>query len=138
MYLAYGDPHFLEQQYESMKAWVGYMEEQAGEELLWNEGTHFGDWLFYSVNDDRSGESAITDKHLIAQAFFIHSVDLMRRAAEVLGKTNDVDYYADLHQKLKAAFLREYVTPGGRLSSNTQTAYVLALHFDLLPESQRQ
>ena len=138
MYLAYGDPHFLEQQYESMKAWVGYMEEQAGEELLWNKGTHFGDWLFYSVNDDRSGESAITDKHFIAQAFFIHSVDLMRRAAEVLGKTDDVDYYADLHQKLKAAFLREYVTPGGRLASNTQTAYVLALHFDLLPENQRQ
>jgi len=138
MYLAYGDPYFLEQQYGSMKAWVSYMEEHAGEDLLWNKGTHFGDWLFYSVNDDRSGESAITDKHLIAQAFFIHSVDLLRRSAAVLGKTADVDYYTDLHQKLKEAFQREYVTPAGRLISSTQTSYVLALYFDLLPESQRQ
>jgi alpha-L-rhamnosidase len=138
MYLAYGDPNFLEQQYGSMKAWVGYMKEHAGEDLLWNEGTHFGDWLFYSVNDDRSGESAITDKHLIAQAFFINSVDIMRRSAGVLEKSADVDYYTELHQKLKSAFLREYVTPAGRLISSTQTSYVLALHFDLLPESQRQ
>jgi len=138
MYLAYGDPLFLEQQYESMKAWVGYMEEQAGDELLWNEGAHFGDWLFYSVNDDRSGESAITDKYLIAQAFFINSVDIMRRSAKVLDKPDDVDYYTGLHQKLKETFLREYVTPGGRLISSTQTAYVLALQFDLLPEDQRQ
>ncbi len=40
--------------------------------------------------------------------------------------------------KIKAAFQKEFVTPNGRLSSNTQTAYSLALAFDLLPESQRK
>ena len=34
-------------------------------------------------------------------------------------------------------FLKEYVTPNGRLLSVTQTAYVLALQFDMLPENQR-
>jgi alpha-L-rhamnosidase len=38
---------------------------------------------------------------------------------------------------VKEAFQKEYATPGGRLVSNTQTAYVLALQFDLLPEDVR-
>ena len=35
-----------------------------------------------------------------------------------------------LLKKIKEAFLKEYVTPNGRLVSGTQTAYVLALNFD--------
>ena len=58
-------------------------------------------------------------------------------AAKVLGKTDDVANYTDLLQKIKDAFLKEYVTPNGRLVSGTQTAYVLALNFDMLPESLR-
>ena len=34
--------------------------------------------------------------------------------------------------------MHEYVTPSGLISSDTQTAYVLALQFDMLPESLRQ
>ena len=40
-------------------------------------------------------------------------------------------------KKIKDAFLKEYQTPNGRLVSNTQTAYVLALNFDMLPDEQR-
>lgn len=137
MYLAYGDKNILVQQYESMKAWVGYMEEKAGESYLWNTGFHFGDWLFYSVNDDRDGKSAITDKYLIAQCFFAHSADIMQKTATLLGKTADAKYYKELSEKVKAAFIKEYVTPNGRLASPTQTAYVLALNFDMLPAAMR-
>jgi alpha-L-rhamnosidase len=37
-------------------------------------------------------------------------------------------------KRIKEAFVKEYVTPGGRLVSGTQTAYVLALNFDMLPQ----
>ena len=40
-------------------------------------------------------------------------------------------------QNVKDAFLQEYVTANGRLVSGTQTAYALALQFDMLPESMR-
>jgi len=43
-----------------------------------------------------------------------------------------------LLEKIAAAFFLEYVTPSGRLVSGTQTAYVLALNFDMLPENQRR
>jgi len=136
MYTLYGDEQILEDQYESMKAWVGYMERQS-EDYLWNKGFHFGDWLFYSPDDDRDGKAAITDKYLIAQSFFAHSTQLLINTGRVLGETEDAAKYEELLDKVIEAYRREYLTPNGRLVSSTQTAYVLALQFDLLPEKLR-
>ncbi len=137
MYLSYGDTRLLEQQYDSMKAWVEYMRRQAGEEALWNTGFHFGDWLaFNSTSSDYPG--ATTGKDLISAAFFAHSTDLLLRTAEVLGRSEDVAEYRALLPRIKKAFQREFVTAAGRVGENTQTAYVLALQFDLLPEDVRR
>ena len=136
-YLAYGDKKILEQQYPSMKAWVEYMHTQSHNNL-WNTGFHFGDWLFYRPDDDNDGRSAVTDKYLIAQCFYAHSTQLLINAAKVLGKNEDAESYANLLQNIKDAFVKEYMTPNGRLVSGTQTAYVLALNFDMLPDSLRK
>ncbi|MEX0747217.1 MAG: family 78 glycoside hydrolase catalytic domain, partial [Rhodothermales bacterium] len=136
MYLAYADTRILERQYESMRKWVGFMRDQAGEDLIWNSGFHFGDWLaFATTQSDYPG--ATTDKDLIATAFFAHSTDLLSRTAGVLGKADDERAYRNLFEDVKAAFNREYVTETGRLASNTQTAYALALEFDLIPDELR-
>ncbi|WP_214073130.1 glycoside hydrolase family 78 protein [Mucilaginibacter sp. dw_454] len=137
MYLAYGDKEILANQYNSMKAWVGYMKNHSHNNL-WNEGGHFGDWLFYTRNNDVDGTSAITSKYLIAQCFYAHSTQLLINAAKVLGKTEDVETYSKLLADVKAAYLHEYVTPNGLISSDTQTAYDEALEFDMLPENLRQ
>ncbi len=137
VYLSYGDRRILEEQYTSMKAWVDYMQRQAGEHYIWSNGFTFGDWLAFATTDsDYPG--ATTDKDLIMTAYFAHSTALLLQTAQVLGKTDDASAYAALLEKIKAAFQREFVTPNGRLSSNTQTAYSLALAFDLLPEAQRK
>lgn len=119
-----------------MKAWVGFMKKNS-KDYLWNTGFHFGDWLFYRPFDDNDGRSAVTDKYLIAQSFFIHSAQLMINTAKVLGKTEDEKRYTALLNNLKNAYVKEYMTPNGRLVSSTQTAYVLALNFDILPEDLR-
>ena len=137
VYLAYGDRKILENQYNSMKAWVSYME-KASKNYLWNTGFHFGDWLFYRPFDDNDGRSAVTDKYMIAQCFFANSVQIMINTAKVLGKNDDADRYTQLLKNLKEAFVKEYLTPNGRLVSGTQTAYVLALNFDMLPENLRE
>jgi alpha-L-rhamnosidase len=136
MYLAYGDKKILEQQYPSMKAWVEFMRSKSRNNL-WNTGFHFGDWLFYRPADDNDGRSAVTDKYLIAQCFYAHSTQLLIDAAKVLGNTKDAENYTTLLRNIKDAFTKEYVTPNGRLVSGTQTAYVLALNFDMLAESAR-
>ena len=137
IYLAYGDVRVLENQYESMKRWVDFMTSKSKNDL-WNAGFHFGDWLFYRPEDDNDGRSAVTDKYLIAQCFYAHSTQLLTNAAKVLHKDGDAAKYSELLQKIKDAFLKEYMTPNGRLVSGTQTAYVLALNFDMLPESLRE
>ncbi|RZK82135.1 MAG: alpha-L-rhamnosidase [Pedobacter sp.] len=137
MYLAYGDKGILENHYEPMKAWVNYVK-GISKNNLWNSGRHFGDWLFYRPNDDNDGRAAVTDKFLIAQAFYANSTQLLINTAKILGKTEDVATYTNLLADIKAAFVKEYLTSSGRLVSSTQTAYVLALQFDMLPEELRK
>ena len=136
MYQTYGDRRVLETQYPSMVAWVEYMRRRAGDDLIWSEDFTFGDWLaFASTASDYPG--ATTGKDLIATAMFAHSTDLLQRSARVLGKADDAAKYGALRERIKTAFQREFVTGTGRVGENTQTAYAVALQFDLLPESLR-
>ncbi len=136
MYVRYGDRRILEQQYESMAAWVGYMKEQAGDSYLWTNGTHYGDWLAYAT--DRSDyPGATTDKDMLATAFYAYSTSLMEKTCRVLGKVNEAEQYASLWKRIQQAFVNEYVTENGRMASNTQTAYTIALEFGLLPRGLR-
>ena len=136
MYQSYGDKRFLEDQYSSMTRWVEYMRQRAGDDFIWSEDFTFGDWLaFATTRSDYPG--ATTSKEYIATAFFAHSTDLVSRAARVLGKQEDAAKYEQLLGKIKAAFNREFVTETGRVGENTQTAYSVALQFDLLPEALR-
>lgn len=137
-YMVYGDIAVLEQQYASMKAWVDYMISQSKDNgWLWNDGDHYGDWLFHSLRNDMKGDSAVTSRHLIAQCFYANSADIVSRTAALLGNDTDAGYYADVAAKVRKAYMNEYVTPNGLVSSNTQTAYVLALQFNMLPENLR-
>jgi alpha-L-rhamnosidase len=136
MYLAYGDKDQLANQYPSMKKWVECMKARSRNNL-WNTGGHFGDWLFFTRNDDNDGTAAITSKYLIAQCFYAYSTQLLINSAKVLGKQEDVDTYTRLLADVKQAFINEYITPNGLISSDTQTAYTLALQFDMLPDNLR-
>ncbi len=132
-YLAYGDKRILEVQYPSMKGWVEYMKGRAGDDNLWTGDTHYGDWLaFATTRSDYPG--ATTEKDLIATAYYSYSSGLLAKIAAIIGKNDEARKYAQLSDDIKKAFVNEFVTPAGRLVSNTQTAYCLALSFDLLPD----
>ena len=134
MYLTYGDKRILERQYPSMKGWVNYMKQRAGDDYLWTGDAHFGDWLAFATNNsDYPG--ATTEKDLIATAYFCHSTQLLSKIATIIGQNEDALAYQKLVANIKTAFNKEFVTPNGRMVSHTQTAYALALAFDLLPEN---
>ncbi len=137
MYRAYGDEALLRRQFDSMSAWVDYIATQAGEDLVWRPGWQYGDWLSPQFTDVFSPYRAVTGTDLIATAYFAHSANLVGRAAEVLGEKRAASRYSKLFERVREAFQNEFMTPGGRLSYETQTAYVLALDFDLLPQSGR-
>jgi alpha-L-rhamnosidase len=135
LYLCYGDIRILEEQFDSMKAWVEYIRNQGNEPYLWNTGEHFGDWL--ALDAKENSYIGATPRDLIATAFFAYSCGLVAKAAAVLKREAEAKEYKELHQEIKQAFRAEFVTPRGRLAANTQTAHVLALMFDLLEDKDR-
>lgn len=137
LYQRFGDREILENQFESMKAWVDLIAAVAGENHLWDGGFQFGDWLEPSAPPENASEGR-TDKYLVASAYFAHSADILGRSAKVLGKTEDARVYTNMARTIREAFAAEYITPNGRLLSDTGTANSLAITFALLPtESQR-
>jgi alpha-L-rhamnosidase len=139
MYLSYGDKQFLERQYDSMARWVDYERKRAGDDYVWDGDFHFGDWLAYAAPESQAPAypGATTGTDMIATAFFAHSTELMRRVALLLGKKDDAARYAEQLTRIKDAFRREFVTSSGRVGESTQTAFALALQFDLLPDDLR-
>lgn len=137
VYKYFGDTRILENQYESMKGWVNYMRMRAtsnDKPYLWNTDHSFGDWLSYSTSSNAHYPGAYTDFHMIATMYFANSTDLLRQTARILDRIDDFNEYTGLFDNIKYAFRNEYLTPAGRVMSDTQTSYLLALAFNLLPE----
>ena len=136
LYLAYADTRILESQYRSMQRWVQFEQRRTDEEGVWRGDFQFGDWLDFFSNSKPLAFGS-TSSSLIATAYYAHSADILQRTARVLGKRADAQRYARLLGKIRHAFNRHFVASDGRVGEGTQTAYVLALDFDLLPQALR-
>jgi alpha-L-rhamnosidase len=138
MYQAYGDTRVLEKHYDSMRRYIEFLVKTSKDHIRCYsdyEGWHgFGDWLALDGSDGREGA---TPKEVIGTAFFAHSAKLMAKIATVLGRPQDAEHFDTLSNDVRTAFLKNYVNSDGTILGKTQTGYLLALHFDLLPQSMR-
>ena len=132
MYLAYGDVKILRENYESMKKWVEFMKNNSTDLIRENVG--FGDWL---RPPSKAGVPQASHD-LIGTAYFARCADILAEIALVLGKDEDGKYFKELSQNVKKAFCKKFVSEDGTVATNTQTAYLLALGFDVLPEDLRE
>ena len=130
LYERFADRGLLERQYPSMRGWVDQIAAIAGPRRLWEGGFQFGDWLDPNAPPDEPG-NAKTDHDITASAYLFRSATLVARAAQVLGLEADAARYGALAEEVRAAWLHEYVTPAGRIVSDAQTAYALAIMFDI-------
>lgn len=135
LFTRFGDPTALEQQYASMRSWVETVSALAGDNRLWTGGFQFGDWLDPSAPPENPAQ-AKTDSDIVATAYFFHSTARLAAAAGELGHTDDARRYADLAESIRTAFLREYVTPAGRMVSDAHTAYSIALAFRVITDPE--
>ncbi len=131
IYRCYGDERILQTRYPMMRGFMDFLEEKsvnfirADEHWKWKG---YGDWL----NID-----AETPADLIGTAFYAHCARLMSEIARVVGKSEDAEKYSSLFEKVRKAWRGRFIKADGALTVKTQTAFVLALHFDLLPEDIR-
>ncbi len=93
--------------------------------------------FYHPPVNNHTEPDGFTEYDFISTAFFAYSTKLLAQSAKELGKTEDEKYYSDLFNRIKIVFNKEYVTPAGRVGTNSQTSYVLALMFDLLPDELR-
>ena len=137
VYERYGDLRILERHYTSILEYIAFLERAAAGRA---GGTWlgFGDWLSldavaqqidsFGVDESFGG----TAREYIWHAFDIHSTELASRIAELLGRDEDAKRFRARSQQRREEFAGLYVDGTGHLTETTQTAYLLALHFDLL------
>lgn len=126
VYLTYGNPQILKNQFACMKGWVQYITNSTKEQYLWIGGTHYGDWLGLDAPSGSYKGSSRDD--FIASAYYAYSTSLVIKAGKALGE--DVSEYETLYQNIVAAFRKSFPT------YTTQTECVLAAHFHLAEDCQ--
>jgi alpha-L-rhamnosidase len=137
LYERFGDRAVLERQFDSARAWVDLVDRLAGPDHLWDEGFQLGDWLDPNAPADDPA-AARTDPYLIATAYFAWSAQHVAMMADVLGHHDLAAHYRALALAAGTAFRGTYVVGDGRLSSDTQSAYALAVRFGLLSPGQTE
>lgn len=137
VYQTYGDIRILEESWRCMHEWADYIIARTDRNGLWTSDYQFGDWLALDREEGPSSVGA-TDVYFVANAYFVYVTDIVAQAALALGKPKEAAYYKNVHDKTLQSFREEYFTARGRIVSETQTACVLALHFGLAREQDRE
>jgi len=136
LWRVYGDRRIVGRHWRAMTAWLDFLERTNPDGVRRRElGNNYGDWL--CIPADTSFRTHSPMKTLLATACWADNAAKMARMARALGRPRDARRFAAMFARVRAAFQREYVRADGRLAVETQTAYVLALAFDLLPPELR-
>lgn len=132
----YGDLRIVEKSWDGMVEWMDYLKRTNPDYLRINElHNNYGDWL--CLPSDREFRTQSPMKNLLATAYWALDASLMEEMAIALGKPDAERFYRRLFERIKADFQEEFLQPDGSLTVETQTAYLLALNFNLLPPEKR-
>ncbi len=139
VYMNYGDASLLRENYPMMRDYVETLiaQDQAagGSHIVFNAFT-FGDWLAQDGMSPQSLKGG-TDDAFIQGVYYLNSVELTANAAGVIGEVDDERKYRALARDIRGALLDEYVSPGGNLTVDTQTGYVLALYYGVYRDEEK-
>lgn len=135
LYLTYGDKRILEQQFDSMHRWIDFMRKHS-EKNIWNYKLQFGDWV--ALDAEEGSYFGATPNDLTCTAYYAYSTGLFVKACKALGKTELAKEYNILYNQIVETFRETFFDENGILTAQTQTAHIVALYFDLVPEDARE
>lgn len=135
LYLVYGDRQVLKRQYESMKSWILFMKRHAVDDI-WNYKLQFGDWV--ALDAEEGSYFGATPNDLTCTAYYAYSTGLFAKIAGILGRSEDEREYAALYRRIVDKFRRTFFREDGTMTAQTQTAHIVALYFQLVPEKYRE
>jgi alpha-L-rhamnosidase len=140
VYYYYGDERILQRHFAGMKKYVDYLSKNADGRIIGKLGK-YGDWC-------SPGEVAPkrTPLDLTSTWSYYRAAVLLSRAAEVLGRADDVRGYLRLAEEIKAAFNARFfrgdqytaLQSGPADKSPSQTSNVLPLALDMVPPEKKR
>lgn len=135
VYVRTGDVELLSENFPMMEKLVAWYRSQSTNGIT-EKMEGYGDWL----QPYAKATQGDTSKPLLGTAFYAYSARLLAESARVLNRTEDAQRYSAEADSVKNAFVRYFFDAEGKLqnASETQTSYLLALAFDLLPEAIRK
>ena len=135
VYVRTGDSQVLADNFEMMERLVGWYRKEAKDHRILKIRA-FGDWLQPYAKNTRGD----TPAPLLGTAFYALGADILTKSAHVLGRADDAKRYAEETAAVKQAFTAHYFDADGKLKNapETQTAYLLAIAFELIPENLQE
>lgn len=129
MYERYGDIGVLDRCYDGMVRWLDLIERNNADYVRRNAVfSNWGDWLCLGP---------ATSKPLFGTAYWAYMAEIMIGVAGILGRRQDEARFKAMHRDIRRAFRQAFLQKDGRLESDTQSAYLMALGFGLLDEADR-
>ena len=139
-YMATGDIRFLEDSYESIKKWLKFMSRTMTllhplnpKKRFLYYGFNWGDWVAPGTNM----QEQIKRAQWLVTEYLAHSAHILGLASELLGKKKETETYIALEAKIKKCFCDNYLNEQGHIRGGFQSAYAVALSYDILPEAAR-
>jgi len=132
----YGDKRIIERHWNAMVKWLDWIESHNPSGLRVNElSNNYGDWL--CIPSDTTFRTHSPMKNLLATAYWADDAAKMALMARELGRGAAAKRFTAMFEKVRAAFQKEWLREDARLAVETQTAYLIALAFNLLPDTVR-
>jgi alpha-L-rhamnosidase len=132
----YGDTTIIDQNWDMMVRHIAFVAGQA-ENFIWTKrrGSDYADWL--ALDAVKPGDPT-TPKDLIGTACWKQSVDLMIDMARATNRSEAVARYTKLSADITTAFNTTFIEADGTVGNDSQTSYILALRYKLVPEARRK
>ncbi|MBO5915882.1 MAG: family 78 glycoside hydrolase catalytic domain [Bacteroidales bacterium] len=132
-YHYYGDDSMIRKHYPMMKAYVDYLEKNSDHHIVMQG---LGDW--YDFGPNRPGFAQNTPVPLSGTAHHYQNIQLLVRAAKMLGYQEDVDKYTALGEAVNAAFHKKYFRADSCIyGTGSQSSYAMPLYMDMVAPENR-
>ena len=125
----YGDTRVIAEHWRKMNDFMAWRKLRDPALTGATDDCGFGDWL--SVGNVK------TPIPFIDLAYHAYDARLMAEMATAIGKPAEAASYMAHAAKVTAAFQKLYLSAEAKLSIHNQSAYAIALFFDLIPAGQR-
>jgi hypothetical protein len=133
-YLFSGDISLLERYYSRMKRYVGFLANEAKDNII---HTGLGDW--YDIGPKEPWGSQLTPVSFTGTAIYYYDNWIMYHIAQTLGKNEDAMHFKDAYGQIREAFNKTFYNKAtGIYATGSQTCSAMPLFFDLVDEGSRQ